>query len=176
MRLFSTASIRIRNFRTARKRRSSARRRSTSTARWAKRTRRRMRRPKSKTLRRTDMADIAEIRHRIKSVQDTHQITKAMELISGGENAQGDDQTVLQFRLFRFCALHAQRHSAPQQRRAQPLYRPQTGHPHGVHRHRGRQRAGRRFQQQRSQPRMGAHETAPRALRGDHRSDGARLL
>lgn len=28
------------------------------------------------------MADIAEIRHRIKSVQDTHQITKAMELIS----------------------------------------------------------------------------------------------
>ncbi len=28
------------------------------------------------------MADITEIRHRIKSIQDTHQITKAMELIS----------------------------------------------------------------------------------------------
>lgn len=28
------------------------------------------------------MADIAELRHRIKSIQDTHQITKAMELIS----------------------------------------------------------------------------------------------
>lgn len=28
------------------------------------------------------MADITELRHRIKSVQDTHQITKAMELIS----------------------------------------------------------------------------------------------
>ncbi len=28
------------------------------------------------------MADIAEIKHRIKSIQDTHQITKAMELIS----------------------------------------------------------------------------------------------
>ncbi len=28
------------------------------------------------------MADIAELKHRIKSIQDTHQITKAMELIS----------------------------------------------------------------------------------------------
>ena len=28
------------------------------------------------------MADITEIKHRIKSIQDTHQITKAMELIS----------------------------------------------------------------------------------------------
>lgn len=28
------------------------------------------------------MADVAEIRHRIKSIEDTHQITKAMELIS----------------------------------------------------------------------------------------------
>ena len=28
------------------------------------------------------MADITEIKHRIKSIRDTHQITKAMELIS----------------------------------------------------------------------------------------------
>lgn len=28
------------------------------------------------------MADVAEIKHRIKSIQDTHQITKAMELVS----------------------------------------------------------------------------------------------
>ena len=32
--------------------------------------------------RKIDMADITEIKHRIKSIQDTHQITKAMELIS----------------------------------------------------------------------------------------------
>ena len=32
--------------------------------------------------RKTDMADITEIKHRIGSIQDTHQITKAMELIS----------------------------------------------------------------------------------------------
>ena len=30
----------------------------------------------------SEMADITEIRHRIKSIRDTHQITKAMELIS----------------------------------------------------------------------------------------------